>query len=346
VISKRHPLVARIVASWRLLTGGSSLNDEQRRTLIACSGGADSSALAIALAQVRRSVVIGHVLHDLRPLPEAMADRDAARELAERLGVPFAEAAVTVLDQPGNPEAVARRERYVALEDMAISNGCVFVATAHHAGDQLETVLMRLLRGTGPRGLRGIAPRRRLSAISVVRPMLCATHADCEELCREASWKWREDRTNADTSRLRSALRHRVIPLLFELKPDAAQRASVTAELMREVADAIRGPASELAMQGFGDCDLMSSDWNFRWPREELRTRPAVVIAESLREIVRTSAVAGLDRLPYRGLLRVAHLIKDPCGSTRTVRFRSLTVAITRDTVSVKLNGDAHPKKR
>ena len=188
-LPRSHPIVRKVARTWRELTGGGRDRDHQRRTLIACSGGADSSALVVALASampVPRSVprpsvlrpspgsdgdgradppfVIAHVVHDLRPRPNALADRDAAKALADSLGLPFAEAEVRIRTERGNPESIARRLRYTALKRLATAHNCPYIATAHHADDQLETMLMALLRGSGPRGLAGIAQSRPLGA--------------------------------------------------------------------------------------------------------------------------------------------------------------------------------------
>jgi len=81
--------VRRIVRAWRALTGGRGVRDVDRRTLIACSGGVDSSALVLALATATEHLVVAHVVHDMRGAEDALADRDAARVLAERVGLGF-----------------------------------------------------------------------------------------------------------------------------------------------------------------------------------------------------------------------------------------------------------------
>ena len=223
--------------AWRALTGGPAVRDADRPTLLAVSGGADSSALALALAGRPGVRAIGHVVHDLRPAAEAQADLALVERLGERLGLPLHVERVRV--PPGNAEGNARTERYAALKRLAAATRCRYVASAHHADDVLETMLANLIRGSGPRGLRGPAPRRRLGNVAVlVRPMLHATRAQSEALCAHHDWAWAHDATNDDpgdqTARLRAALRARVLPVLEELRPGAATRAARAAEAVRE----------------------------------------------------------------------------------------------------------------
>ena len=254
VLSRRDADVAAIVRAWRRQTTLRKRDGKEAqggRTLVGCSGGADSVALLLALAAATDRLVVGHVVHDLRPREEALADREFVRDLAERLGLEFAEAEVGVKAKrkergakggsgTRNVEALARRARYAALMEMAGERGIRFVAVAHHADDQLETVVMSLLRGSGPAGLSGMPERRVLGwpdelRVWLVRPMLGAvirggiTREVCRRMCERAGIAWREDATNADTSRLRSAVRHRVVPVLKEIRPSAAERATSAA---------------------------------------------------------------------------------------------------------------------
>lgn len=242
----RDSRVRRVIAEWRRLTGGTRVRDAERSTLVACSGGADSSALAIALATAPARVALAHVLHDMRPPDEAIADRNAVRALADRLGLDFLESSVGVRSRSGNTERIARDLRYEALDALCAEAGCAYVATAHHADDQLETVLMRILRGAGPVGLAGIAPSRPLSRSTLVRPMLVIEREECEGICLANGWVWREDLTNLDTTRTRAAIRHNVIPELKAIRPDAARRAAVSADTCRDASSSLGAVARRL----------------------------------------------------------------------------------------------------
>lgn len=329
LVSRRDPIVAGIARAWRDLTGGRRRGqDHCRRTLLACSGGGDSSGLAVALASAVPSaaavLVVGHIVHDLRPPAEALADRDAAADLAARLALPFVEAHIEVRGVGGNMEGAARRLRYDALAHLADEAGCGYVATAHQAQDQLETLLMGLLRGVGPRGLRGVATRRRLPGwkVEVIRPALEADRADLVRLCEEAGVQWHEDATNADQSRLRAALRHGIVPRLEVLRPGVSLRAGRTARLIQE-AEAVVGDRVE----GL----LVAGRWDegFSWPRQLLREERPIVVGELLRKAGSALLGGGLDRLGSRLLAPAIRAIRDEMSDPRVLEPCGLRIEIT-----------------
>lgn len=277
--------------------------------MVACSGGADSTALVLALSGASRDLVVAHVIHDMRPRDEAMADAREVESLARRLGLEFVlgEARRT----PGNAEARARTARYRVLAELAERSGAGFVATAHHADDQLETVVMALLRGAGPRGLGGMAPARPItpgSHVVLIRPMLSVTRAQARALCLDLGTIWREDATNADTTRLRAALRAGPLAQLVALRPGSPARAARSARLCRDAVDLInRHAASVMAPPG-------------PWDRALLRVLPDVVLGAGLRAGVRFYlGTRCADRLTGALLDPAISAIRD--RSTRVRRF-------------------------
>ena len=152
--------------------------------LVGVSGGADSVALLLALAEVAPAgarIVVAHAEHDLRAA--AAADREFVAALAERLGLEFIwrHVAVREADEGGGEglEARARRLRYAFLEQAAGDRAARHVLVAHTADDQAETILHRILRGTGPAGLAGMRPARELCpGVALVRPLLQVPRAD------------------------------------------------------------------------------------------------------------------------------------------------------------------------
>jgi tRNA(Ile)-lysidine synthetase-like protein len=337
-ILRKDPAAAIIIRAWRSLSGGEATRDPERRTLIACSGGCDSSALALTLAAASDHLVIAHIVHDLRPAEQSHADRDAAHSLAAKLDLPFAESSISARAHKGNPrpgnlEASARRLRYHALASLASQHHCPFIATAHHADDLLETMLMRLLRGTGPAGLSPIRPSRVLGHHTLIRPMLHTTRADAERLCTLANHPWQTDATNADTSRLRNDLRANVLPHLRRLSPTVAEHAATTSELLAQSADVIHTLAHRLRQS----CTQPPHDpHTLTWPRAKLRRVPAVVLGELLRQSAHTLAAGWrMDRLSSRVLTAAANAIRDQVTDPRTFTWAPVTVTITAHTVTL-----------
>lgn len=336
LLIRRDKAGAAVIRAWRDMTDSGAAG----RTLIACSGGADSSALVLCLCAAGASNCgVAHVVHDMRPRPSALADRDAARSLAERCRVPFYEAEVSVRAKGLNMEARARRARYEALRRIAEDQKYAFIATAHHADDQAETVLMRLVRGAGPRGLGAMGAGRPIGAAVLVRPMLDVTHQDALRICRLAGWNWREDITNTDLTRLRSAIRHRVMPILRELTPDASKRMSRAAQLCRGAAKIVE----RLARQQLNQAEC--SGGVLFWPRSFLRRSSATIAGEVLRlAAAEVMQGRGLDRITYRALSPVIRACRDRKEHRREFTISGVTFGVDANRVWVAPRGQSARK--
>jgi tRNA(Ile)-lysidine synthase len=203
------------------------------------SGGADSTALLVALNRLRREFDLGlHAAHLHHGLRGAEADRDleSVRELCRRLGLPLTverwRTPARMRRRGLSGEAGLRRLRREFLRSVARRVGAAAIATAHTADDQLETLVMRLLRGSGLRGLGGMRERHG----AWIKPLLGATRQAIESDLVACHLNWREDRTNAGLDRLRSRVRYGVVPALIaaampETAPDAARAAGARAAL-------------------------------------------------------------------------------------------------------------------
>ncbi len=243
-----HPFIDRVRATideFDLLSPGE-------RVLVALSGGADSMALLHALRALGYSVEAAHLNHQLRG-DDSDADQCFVVEHCAKLGVACHCAADDVAAHAAatgvSLEAAARERRYEFLSHVAAMNGIEIVATAHHADDQAETVLMRVLRGASTSGLGGIPPFRQEDDVCIVRPLLRCTRSEIMAWLEAQDLPWCEDASNADTDFLRNRVRHELLPQLQrDYNPQLAAALCRMADNLREDAallDAISDDAAE-----------------------------------------------------------------------------------------------------
>lgn len=214
--ARSHPpslrtLIDRTTRDHRLIAPGETV-------LVAVSGGPDSMALLHGLSMLRDkrrfSLVACGVDHGLRIA--AAAELDGAETLADRLGIPFVRRHLAV-SPGGNLQARAREARHAALAHAAAEQGAHQIATGHHAEDRAETVLIRLLRGSGPRGLACLPPR----SGKLIRPMIFAPRSaiDAHLERHGLSLSVANDPSNHDPRFLRTRVRKELLPLLRALSP-------------------------------------------------------------------------------------------------------------------------------
>ena len=195
------------------------------RILLAVSGGADSTVLMYAMQQLKAGGALkaeflcAHINHQLRGI-DADADENFVIEQAAILELPVKTRKINVADYACENklsiETAARKLRIEALLDIAKANGCNVIAAAHHKDDNAETIIQRLSRGTGFRGLCGIWPKRSFDGINFVRPLLCVTRREIIDYLQNRNLNWRHDYTNDQCVYRRNFLRHKLIPQLQE----------------------------------------------------------------------------------------------------------------------------------
>ena len=217
------------------------------RVGVAVSGGPDSVALLRVLLELRAElgIVVAAVLHFNHKLRGAESDADErfVRALAEQHGLEFqrgeADTAAAARQSAEGIEAVARRLRHEFFADALRQHTLDAVATGHTLDDQAETVLMRLLRGAGTRGLAGILPRKRVAPAEpqprhIVRPLLAVRRSEVHEYLRSLQQDFREDASNRDPKFLRNRIRGELLPLLArDFNPQVAEALAQTAEIAR-----------------------------------------------------------------------------------------------------------------
>jgi tRNA(Ile)-lysidine synthase len=211
-----------------------SLHLEKGRALVAVSGGPDSVALLDLLARTRDvhglDLVVAHADHGIHPESDRVAEQ--VRALAAAYGVPFETELLRL--GPSAGETLARARRYAWLEQVRVRVGAAVIFTAHHADDQVETVLMRVLSGSGPAGLAGMGP----VSGKLVRPLLPFSHADLVRYVHDRELQTWLDPANSDPRHLRSWIRARLLPRLRERLP------GVDASLLRVSRHAARDRAA------------------------------------------------------------------------------------------------------
>ena len=204
---------------------------------LAVSGGADSTALLVALADLRETIgfkaVVLHVDHGLRP--DSHDDARFVEALAARFGLPCRTLRARIRRRPRESlEMAARRTRLAFFARMTRELGLDAIATGHHADDVAETFIMRMARGAGPEGLAGLKPVSHVDGITFIRPLLGLRDADLRAYLRRRGLAWREDSTNADTSILRNKVRHVILPFLREhLDPHITEHLCKSAAILR-----------------------------------------------------------------------------------------------------------------
>ncbi len=299
--------------------------------LLAVSGGADSVALlrAAALLAPKRGwhlkLAVAHVHHGVRQ--EAEEEARFVKTLAKELNLPFYRADLDAGAFKGrNLEDAMRDARYGALAHIARIRGFGCIATAHHADDQLETLLLRLCRGCQPEALAGMRWSRPLEELRLIRPLLGMQHADALDFLRALKQDWREDAGNADERQARARLRLKVIPVLKELHPQAALKAVALAEAMggSALADQLARTAT-LPLGACGDGGMpatlssaSSATGRSRptLPRAHARALAPADLRQRLKELLHAH---GVKRVNAALLAQAAHMAADHHGKTRAM---------------------------
>jgi tRNA(Ile)-lysidine synthase len=255
--------VRSTIRSRRLLKKGTTV-------VVGVSGGPDSVALLHILWSLRYELgiklIAAHFNHRLRRAADG--DQKFVERLAVKLNIPFVSGRSKTRQRQGSLEDWARRERFEFFAAVVRKHRAQSVALAHTQNDLAETVLMRLLRGTGLLGLRGILPERRINGVCFIRPLLDLSKDDLLDYLKANRLSYRNDHTNLKTDFFRNKIRLKLLPLLKDdynanirrVLADVADSVSLDYEFLREEAERIwgsigrrRGGAVRLDRKKLGD---------------------------------------------------------------------------------------------
>ena len=292
-----NKLRKRLVRLTRQALDDFSMVVPGQRWLVALSGGPDSLCLAHLLwtkqVPLRLEILAAHLDHGIRS--SSVDEATVVRRICEEWGVPCytrRRDVPTLASREGvSLEVAARRARYGYLAEVARQHGCRVIALAHHADDQVETVLWRLIRGAGTGGLRGIRPVAPLdpdldsgaacgqSPLTLLRPLLPVTRDQIEAYCRLHGLAPVTDASNADETIPRNWLRHTVVPMLRSRAPHLAASVGRTAEVLSAEDELLQS----LTEQAWQSCDKELVEGAVRLGLASLQSQHPALLRRMLR---------------------------------------------------------------
>jgi tRNA(Ile)-lysidine synthase len=293
--------------------------DRQGVTLVAVSGGPDSLCLLRLLHQLDYPLIVAHLDHGLRP--ESAAEATRVQQIAESLGVRYVWERQDVqhyADQHRlSIEEAARNVRYRFLFEQAEKLKAQAVAVGHTADDQVETVLMHLLRGAGVSGLRGMSyyslPNPWSQEIPLVRPLLGVWREEILEYLKRQGLQPNLDASNLDRRYYRNRLRHELIPHLEALNPGARRRIWITAALLRDEDEMLE----RLVETAWGRCCLVEGKDALAFDLSALRSQPIGMQRRLMRRAI-AQLRPGLRNIDFEDVERALNFLTEPARSGQT----------------------------
>jgi len=291
----------------------AGLFKDSRRSLVAVSGGADSVALMFSLVRLKEAgeietdISAGHINHNLRG-GDSEEDQEFVEELCRRLGIEVTTRSVDVRSFAGENklsiETAARKLRSDGLIAIAKENNCGSIVTAHHMDDNAETIVHRLMRGTGFRVLGGIWPEKIFDDIKIVRPMLCIRRTEVIDYCKAGGIKWRDDHTNMDTSFKRNWIRHELIPYLGQGKSGLEHELWELASSARRLNRRIENESDDV----WGKLYLETGKESVAFDRKEFCQLGDMIAAETVRRAIVQAGSGEKDmaEVHYKSILELA----------------------------------------
>ena len=302
------------------------------RVGVAVSGGADSVFLLHALRELaprwNLELSVVHIEHGLRGAA-SLEDADFVKQLAQSFGLPFHLHSARVLTIDDNQEQAARRVRQDFFRALIAAGKVDRIATGHTRADQAETVLYRILRGSGLAGLAGILP---VTKEGVVRPLLEIDRGEIEAWLRERNIRWREDASNQDRAYARNRLRHEILPLLREtFNPRLDETLSNMALVARDE-------------ESYWDSALPAPESPTRSPQTLAVSQLSTIAPAVARRLIRRAiarAKGDLRQVDFAHVERILDMARSQAGHGR-VQLPGLDVFRSFDWIRIATADDSH----
>ncbi|MCM1348920.1 MAG: tRNA lysidine(34) synthetase TilS [Firmicutes bacterium] len=309
-----HPLLQKAAA----LIKQHQLLRPADKVIVGLSGGADSTALLVALNALGYDCIAAHCNYHLRG-SESNRDQEHSASLAASVGVPFrveqfnVQAYISEASRPMSVEMACRELRYNWFHSLARETGAAAIAVAHNAGDNAETLLHNLLRGTGLSGLRGMKPR---NDRNIIRPLLRCTRAEIEQFLAATGHGHVTDSTNLQPLYTRNKIRLQVMPEMNRAVAGAAQGIETTLEQLletdvlyhtlldeklRHYATTATTPVPNIALKRLADTESQASLLLFEW------LRPLGVSRSMANDIVHSANTSGRTFTTPTGHTLITH---------------------------------------
>ncbi len=313
------------------------------KVVVGVSGGADSTVLLHALSQVcteanaEYQLHVAHLNHQLRG-DESDGDAEFVAALADQLNLPIViercDLNLDATTERTSPEDLARRARFGFFERVCQSVGATHVALAHHADDQVETVLHRFMRGTGIRGLSGMASKRHLTKTSnvlLIKPLLGLSRQEIIEYAAAQGLQYRSDSSNASPDHTRNRIRHELIPLLEKsFNPQIRDAILRLAEQCRWTNEFLQTTTLTELQRLTVEQDATSISLK----REQLAALPTIVQTGVLRQALESIGMRE-RRLTFRHVSELADAIRDKNPQSRFTLPDNVDVRIDRHQITL-----------
>ena len=300
---------------------------ENSKVLLMVSGGVDSMALLETARSSGIKFEVLHLTHDMRSKDDTDTDLFVVSNYCEKHNIRMHH---RYNYSETKSETDYRKGRIRIISDMVYSCGFTHVATGHHADDQVETVIMRIMRGCGIEGIRGIHQQNvfkdEFCQFTFIRPLLKNTKEDLIGFCRNRGISWHDDYTNSDNDILRNAIRNKVIPIISEVFPCYSSAISTLAANAEEASEYINAEIAKYVLMH----PTMSFD------KQELLGRGNYFLRHLLVHIhIKKYGNVGLNKLTRGQVIEFIKVLSSDKTNNKTVEMQGVKYMVNKSRIEV-----------